>query len=79
MNVTLGAYTIGSIDDFKNLKEAKDFILERYPSLDEVFVENKLKPLFRNESKSNQSDNPISKGATSHKASAKAGRGDNAE
>lgn len=77
--ITIGAYTIGGIDDFKNLKEAKDFILERYPTLDEVLVESKLKPLFRNESKSNQSDDPISKGATSNKANAKAGRGGNAE
>ena len=57
MELKIGAYTFGNMENFKSKKEAKEYILWIYPTLSEEDVERHLKPLFRNERETNQSDN----------------------
>ena len=57
MELKIGAYTFGNMENFKSKKEAKEYILGIYPTLNEEDVERHLKPLFRNERETNQSDN----------------------
>jgi len=57
MELKIGAYTFGNMENFKSKKEAKEYILGTYPTLNEEDVERYLKPLFRNERETNQSDN----------------------
>ena len=49
MELKIGAYTFGNMENFKSKKEAKEYILGIYPTLNEEDVEKRLKPLFRNE------------------------------
>lgn len=56
MELKIGAYTFGNMENFKSKKEAKEYILGIYPTLNEEDVEKSLKPLF-NERETNQSDN----------------------
>lgn len=57
MELKIGAYTFGNMENFKSKKEAKEYILGIYPTLNEEDVERHLNPLFRNERETNQSDN----------------------
>ena len=57
MELKIGAYTFGNMENFKSKKEAKEYIMGIYPTLNEEDVEKSLKPLFRNERETNQSDN----------------------
>ena len=57
MELKIGAYTFGNMENFKSKKEAKEYIMGIYPTLSEEDVERHLKPLFRNERETNQSDN----------------------
>lgn len=74
MELKIGAYTFGNMENFKSKKEAKEYILGVYPTLNEEDVERHLKPLFRNERETNQSDNI----AETHSGSKKSVARDNA-
>ena len=75
MELKIGAYTFGNMENFKSKKEAKEYILGIYPTLNEEDVERHLKPLFRNERETNQSDNI----AEAHSGSKENVAGDNAD
>ena len=74
MELKIGAYTFGNMENFKSKKEAKEYILGIYPTLNEEDVEKSLKPLFRNERETDKSDNI----AEAHSDSEKSVAGDNA-
>jgi hypothetical protein len=75
MELKIGAYTFGNMENFKSKKEAKEYIMGIYPTLNEEDVEKSLKPLFRNERETNQSDNI----AETHSGSEKSVARDNAD
>lgn len=75
MELKIGAYTFGNMENFKSKKEAKEYILGIYPTLNEEDVEKSLKPLFRNERETNQSDNI----AEAYSGSEKSVAGDNVD
>ena len=71
MELKIGAYTFGNMENFKSKKEAKEYIMGIYPTLNEEDVERHLKPLFRNERETNQSDNIAEAHPCSNKADTK--------
>lgn len=71
MELKIGAYTFGNMENFKSKKEAKEYIMGIYPTLNEDDVERHLKPLFRNERETNQSDNIAEAHSGSNKADTK--------
>nr|DAW61562.1 MAG TPA: hypothetical protein [Caudoviricetes sp.] len=71
MELKIGAYTFGNMENFKSKKEAKEYIMGIYPTLNEDDVERHLKPLFRNERETNQSDNIAEAHPSSNKADTK--------
>ena len=77
MELKIGAYTFGNMENFKSKKDAKEYILGIYPTLNEEDVEKSLKPLFRNERETNQSDNIAEAHSGSEKSVARDNANDN--